>query len=45
MISWNEITSRAENEGRTYLMEHECKELLEKQGISHYRCFCGPLFG
>jgi len=33
MISWNEITSRAENEGRTYLMEHECKELLEKQGI------------
>ncbi len=29
----NEIVSRAESEGRTYLMEHECKELLAGEGI------------
>lgn len=33
-ISFNEILSRAKNEGRTYLMEHECKELLIREGIS-----------
>ncbi len=32
--SWNEIISRAESEERTYLMEHECKEILIKEGIS-----------
>lgn len=30
----NEIISRAESEGRTYLMEHECKELLAGEGIT-----------
>jgi len=29
----NEIVSKAESEGRTYLMEHECKELLAGEGI------------
>ena len=31
---WDGIISRAENEERTYLMEHECKELLISEGIS-----------
>ncbi|NLX90814.1 MAG: acyl-CoA synthetase [Firmicutes bacterium] len=30
----NEIVSRAESEGRTYLMEHECKEILAGEGIA-----------
>ena len=33
MKLWDDIISRAESEGRTFLMEHECKELLERQGI------------
>lgn len=36
-VIWNEVISRAENEERTYLMEHECKELLEREGISTSR--------
>ena len=31
---WNEIISRAEDEKRSFLMEHECKELLVREGIS-----------
>ena len=31
--SWREIINRAGQEKRTYLLEHECKEILEKQGI------------
>ncbi|HHU76974.1 MAG TPA: acyl-CoA synthetase [Firmicutes bacterium] len=31
---WNDIINRAGNEGRSYLMEHECKELLAGEGIS-----------
>lgn len=34
MKLWDDLISRAENEGRTFLMEHECKELLERQGIA-----------
>ena len=34
MKLWDDIIGRAENEGRTFLMEHECKELLERQGIA-----------
>jgi acyl-CoA synthetase (NDP forming) len=30
---WNEIIGRAVSEERTFLMEHECKELLIKEGI------------
>ncbi len=30
---FNNIVSRAENEGRTFLMENECKELLAREGI------------
>ena len=32
-VLWNEVISRAESEDRTYLMEHECKELLLRRGI------------
>ena len=32
-VLWNEVISRAESEERTYLMEHECKELLLRRGI------------
>ena len=32
-VLWNEVISRAESEERTYLMEHECKELLLRAGI------------
>jgi len=31
--SMDEIISRAHSEERTYLMEHECKEILKKEGI------------
>ena len=31
---WNEIMSRAKDEKRSFLMEHECKELLIREGIS-----------
>ncbi len=34
MILRDKIISRAQGEGRAYLMEHECKEILEKQGLS-----------
>ena len=34
MKLWDDIIGRAENESRTFLMEHECKELLERQGIA-----------
>jgi acyl-CoA synthetase (NDP forming) len=34
MKLWDDLISRAEDEGRTFLMEHECKELLERQGIA-----------
>ncbi len=33
-ISWPHIVKYADKEGRTYLLEHECKEILEKQGIA-----------
>lgn len=33
MILRDKIISRAQNEGRNYLMEHECKEILERQGL------------
>ncbi len=33
MKSWNKIVGRARDEKRTYLMEHECKSILEEQGI------------
>ncbi|MCL5056570.1 MAG: acetate--CoA ligase family protein [Actinobacteria bacterium] len=31
---WNEMISRAKSEERTFLMEHECKELLVREGIT-----------
>jgi len=34
MQMWDEITSRALGEGRSYLMEHEAKALLEREGIA-----------
>lgn len=34
MKLWDDLIKRAEDEGRTFLMEHECKELLERQGIA-----------
>lgn len=34
MKLWNKIIDQARNEERTYLMEHECKSILEEQGIS-----------
>lgn len=33
-ILWQEIVTAAENEGRTYLLEHECKKILEEQGLA-----------
>jgi acyl-CoA synthetase (NDP forming) len=30
---WDEIINRARIEDRTYLLEHECKQILERQGI------------
>jgi acyl-CoA synthetase (NDP forming) len=34
VVLWNEIMGRAEDEKRSFLMEHECKELLVREGIS-----------
>lgn len=34
MKVWDEIINRALSEGRSYLMEHEAKELLEREGIA-----------
>ncbi|HRW82828.1 MAG TPA: acetate--CoA ligase family protein, partial [Methanothrix sp.] len=31
---FDEVVSRAKEENRTYLMEHECKAVLESLGIS-----------
>ncbi len=33
MILRDKIISQAQDEGRSYLMEHECKEILERQGL------------
>jgi len=35
---FHEILEQARRESRTYLMEHECKELLEKMGIATTGC-------
>ncbi|MGI6317586.1 MAG: acetate--CoA ligase family protein [Dethiobacteria bacterium] len=32
-VLWNKVISQAKSENRTYLMEHECKELLARGGI------------
>ncbi len=41
-VLWNEVISRAESEDRTYLMEHECKELLLRSRDTDQQHFSCP---